>query len=114
MIQKINSENFVEEIEKILKEENILSAEGMVYEGSNINSLPISGGKEEIKTIIRNYAMIFQDDKYYYVVMNDANLLSMQGRHLSVEQRKLATDFSVDKLKKAHYAFLEEMRGDNK
>lgn len=106
MIQKINSETFEDEIEKILKERNILSDDGIVYEGSNVNSLP-SRGKEELSKIVKEHALLFEDDKYFYVVMNDGELLSLQGRELSEKQKKFATDFSVDKLKKAHYAFLE-------
>lgn len=105
-MKKITKNNFEDEIEEFLGNEGVLG-DGMVYESANVSTLP-SKGKDYLIGVIRKYAMLFEDDKYFYVVMNDANLMEASGRKVSEEQRQFATDFSVERLDKNKYSFLNE------
>ncbi len=100
---KLKSKNFENEIEDYLIRENIMSNDGMAYSGANVHSLTVPS--KELPKIIEENAIVFEDEKFFYIVMRDDVLLELQGKKLSDEQRQFATDWSIDKFKKSQYDF---------
>lgn len=103
--ENLSDDNFDEELEEYLKNENIIKNNDiMVYESPNIASIPFKNDGE-IKEFIDNHAMLVEDDKYYYVLCQDKELVKILNHGFESE------DYTVQRLLKRKYPFLASNSG---
>lgn len=106
-------DDYEDVLEDILRDNGILSDEGMVYESINIGNIPTFSKDDEIR-LIQDNAILIEDNTYYYVLMDNTTLLQLEGRSLTPQQIELGKiDYSVQKLLKRKYPYLDGIMGDD-